>query len=437
MLKSFSLHNFKSFRQATLYLQPLTVLIGANASGKSNALEGLQLLSWLAQGRRLADLLSALRDEELALRGALPQLCNSAAEGSTFELGCTVAGARSTLQLELELRPNGDGGPSLICESLRDDVSSSQLPLYHVVDPRPGEPGLTVEYNNFARGGKKPRITCTDQQAVFTQLATPARFGANHPKSQKVIPAATQAVHEALDRILVLDPSPRRMRGYSHQLERELRSDGANVSAVLFNLCARQGLQSEVLAFVQSLPEQRIKAIDFVKTPRDEVMVRLRETFGSEHRDCEAALLSDGTLRVLAVAAALLSVPEGSVVVIEEIDNGLHPSRAENLLQRITATAERRNLSVLLTTHNPALLDAVPTAALPHVTACYRDPEHGDSRLVRLQDLPRYPELMARGTLGHLVTEGILDRYLKTNDSEDDRQRRNLAWLEDLKQQTA
>ena len=46
MLTSFTLENFKSFREpATLPLAPLTMLAGANASGKSNLVEALRLLS--------------------------------------------------------------------------------------------------------------------------------------------------------------------------------------------------------------------------------------------------------------------------------------------------------------------------------------------------------------------------------------------------------
>ena len=42
----------------------------------------------------------------------------------------------------------------------------------------------------------------------------------------------------------------------------------------------------------------------------------------------DARLLSDGTLRMLAVVTALETVPTGSRIIIEEFDNGLHPSRA-------------------------------------------------------------------------------------------------------------
>jgi len=64
-------------------------------------------------------------------------------------------------------------------------------------------------------------------------------------------------------------------------------------------------------------------------------MVRLTETFGGRAELRDGAVLSDGTLRALAIAAAVLSVTEGSLVVIEEIDNGVHPSRAKLLLDTL------------------------------------------------------------------------------------------------------
>jgi predicted ATPase len=160
---------------------------------------------------------------------------------------------------------------------------------------------------------------------------------------------------------------------------------------------------------IQSLPEQVIDGLDFLFGPRDEVMVRLAETFGNTRRYCEAALLSDGTLRVLAIAAAMLSAPVGSLVVIEEIDNGVHPNRAKHLLTSIRDIAERRKLRVLLSTHNPALMDALPDAALGDVVFCYRNPESGDSHLVRLGEIYDFPSLISQGPLGQLVTAGVVD----------------------------
>ena len=92
-------------------------------------------------------------------------------------------------------------------------------------------------------------------------------------------------------------------------------------------------------------------------------------------------LLSDGTLRVLAIAAALLSAPEGSTVVIEEVDNGVHPSRAKQLLATMRQQADARNVRLLLSTHNPALMDALPDLSLGDVVFCYRSKMTGDSQL--------------------------------------------------------
>jgi len=51
MIKQVTFENWKSFRKATLFLDPLTVLIGTNASGKSNVLEGLAFLSRVVNGQ--------------------------------------------------------------------------------------------------------------------------------------------------------------------------------------------------------------------------------------------------------------------------------------------------------------------------------------------------------------------------------------------------
>ena len=96
--------------------------------------------------------------------------------------------------------------------------------------------------------------------------------------------------------------------------------------------------------------------------------------------------------------------------MIEEIDNGVHPSRAEQLLGQLSRVAKRRRLRVVISSHNPALLDALPEEAVPDVVFCYRHPESGASELKRLQDIPDYPELIAQGAVGGLMTHGIIDK---------------------------
>lgn len=217
---------------------------------------------------------------------------------------------------------------------------------------------LAIEYNNFQRGGVKPTIEGSALQPVFTQLTTGARFAEKHDHTQQGDFPTQQEALRSHSKASCSWIRPRLMRGYSHPLERQLRPDGANVSSVLREVMAGPE-QHAVLHFVRALPEREITGIDFLETPRGEVMVQVEETLaGSPWR--EAAVLSDGTLRVLAIVAALLSAEPGTTVIIEEIDNGLHPPRIGRILELVREFAERRQLQVLVTTHNPALLDSVP-----------------------------------------------------------------------------
>jgi predicted ATPase len=162
-------------------------------------------------------------------------------------------------------------------------------------------------------------------------------------------------------------------------------------------------------------------------------MVELEETFGDDGNKFDATLLSDGTLRVLSIAAAILSAPKGTLVVIEEIDNDVHPSRAKILLKNISSAAQQRGLNVLISSHNPALLDAVPDESVPNVVFCYRDIIYGSSTLIRLRDAPDYPGLIAQGTVGHLMTGGLIERFIKNYPGSEKRKRMAEAWLEDLR----
>ena len=431
MLTAFKLNNFKSFQdEAVLPLGgALTVLIGANAAGKSNVLEALRLLSWLASGNKLGAIQREVNRADKVVRGRVPDLFRRGE--LRFALGCQVhdAAGDSSLSMALELR-----GDDLHIVAEHMDTGTG-VPLYDMDQPSQSELATEagVAYNNFSKGGNKPHIKVTDQMAVFAQLDSPASFHANHRKAQQEIPKVCKAYQALLSNVLFLDPVPARMRDFSFLADKRLGGDGANLSSVLYQLWCEGELRGELISFIQSLPEQDITGLDFLKGPRGDVMVQLIETFSGTPRRFEAALLSDGTLRVLAIAAAMLSAPEGSLVVIEEIDNGVHPSRARHLLERIQAVAERRNLRVLLSTHNPAMLDALPDKAVPDVVFCYRDTRSGDSRLVRLGSLPDAPELFIQDSLGHLMTSGALDRFVKTHPGPEARKQQARAWLAALR----
>ena len=429
MLTKVTIENFRSFRDATLVLQPLTVVIGANASGKSNAIEALRLLSWLAQGNRL-DSDPFTTNGYRFLRGGPDQLPYWGETHFTFDCetthphwntySITLASLDDKLRITAEELGSSHSEPPLFATKPWEEHTGKELRT-QIKGARPREKPLEASF--------------TDQVAVLVQSQNLPRFD-DAPGNLPEVRAVAAQYEAWLSAFVFLDAHPAAMRGYSRKSASQLASDGGNLSGVLYNLCLDPQTKAEILDLVSILPEQAITDIGFIETPRDEVMVQLTETFGSLTLETDVTLLSDGTLRVLAVVAAVLSAPEGGLVVVEELDAGVHPSRARALLSRLITVSERRGVRILTTSHDPALLDAVPDDALGGVVLCLRDPDSGASDLLRLADIPRYPELIAQGPLGQLMTRGVIERVVKDRTSPEERRQRNLTWLEDLRTRT-
>lgn len=486
MLKQILLKNFKSYRDQALPLAPLTLMIGANASGKSNAIEAFRFLSWLSGGQKLSVIQQHLDDSDQVLRGQSKDFGYLGAQ--QFTLGCMLDVEAAKLEAKADwlnagvdieyywrngldeedmherqqlLNPTGEfldepvfpifpfyqlewSNFEVTLEARSNELHIIQeqiichmgdvevFPLYCVAKSSEGlGSDIRVAYNNFKRGKNKPQITCTDQIAVMCQLESPATFAYEHFRSKKEIPATIKYFQIFLENTLFLDPVPSLMRGDSFT-EKKLRGNCSNLSGVLHYLWQDKENQEVILQFIQSLPEQDVKDLQFFEDRRGRVTLELVESFGGKDRAWSVELLSDGTLRVLAIAAAVLSAPEGSTVVLEEVDNGIHPSRAHHLLTTMQNEAKRRNIRLLLTTHNPALMDALPDEALGDVVFCYRDSQEGDSRLVRLSDLDDYVGLVMQGPLGELVTNGVVDRFVKFPLAPEAKKQNALDWLERL-----
>jgi predicted ATPase len=430
MLNSILIENFKSYKSQRLPLAPLTLMIGANASGKTNAIEAFRFLSWVVGGEKLSTIKNRINDSERIFRGDVRDLVYQGEE--TFTLGADVGGEWDDYQLTF--KPNING-LEIWHESLKSKTKNEVM--LEVVDFGKDGTQLPAFYNHSSsrKNSKTPNhlSSFNNQRTALSQIQLiPTQNDLfadeyNQITYSEVAPAR-QNIENTLGNVFFFDLIPSAMRGESYP-EIQLRNTGANLAGVLYTLWLQNSKQAHILEFIQSLPEQDIKALKFYEDHRGRVELALIETFGHQDQEQSIELLSDGTLRVLAIAAALLSAPEGSTVVIEEVDNGVHPSRAKQLLTTMREHAERRNLRLLLSTHNPALMDALPDEALGDVVFCYRDPNDGDSRLVRLSDLDDYMGLVMQGSLGQLVTRGIVDRFVKNPVTPEEKKQKALDWL--------
>lgn len=420
MITELQLENWKSYEKATLFIDPLSVLVGTNASGKSNALDALLLLNRAASGIMLT---SALQGDgvQIPLRGGIEWAARR--PGSIFALAVTCRADDLTdyeYRLEGSIREN------------RCDLHAEQL--------------TRVKYRLGKNGVRKSQVgniklfrtdACTDDSPTIVarlyneKQGSPRQLSRAHSvlfqlvgqKLRQEIQDGVNLVIAALRDIFILDPIPSHMRGYSPLSER-LESDARNIAGVLAALPKEKQLEIEAVLtrYASKLPERDIRRVyaETVGRFNSDAMLYCEEYWRDEGETptVDARGMSDGTLRFLAILTALLTRPKSSLLVIEEVDNGLHPSRARLLLDMLKAVGMQRGVDVLVTTHNPALLDAMGNEMVPFITVANRDPSTGHSVLTLLESVAQLPKLLAQGPLGRLSSQGLIEQSITSAQTE-------------------
>ena len=88
MISKFIYKKFKCYEEAELSIEYLTTLIGTNSSGKTNAIEGMMILSEVATGMDLTTVLEGSKSNNGGIRGGGRGCCRKG--NDTFTLGCII-----------------------------------------------------------------------------------------------------------------------------------------------------------------------------------------------------------------------------------------------------------------------------------------------------------------------------------------------------------
>jgi len=76
---------------------------------------------------------------------------------------------------------------------------------------------------------------------------------------------------------------------------------------------------------------------------------------------------------------------------------------------------KQRNIDILITTHNPALMDELGIEMIPFIQVIHRSNEKGTSVITLLEDLKNLPKLLAHGSLGTLTSKGEIEKSISEN----------------------
>lgn len=415
MIKELRLKHWKSFDEATLYIDPLTIIIGANASGKSNTLDALTFLHRISSGIGIFQAING--DANLpALRGGMEWVCLKPNRRFSLEILTDGLNSQCDYRYHLTVEVNSTKAEVLREELIKVDYRKRSDPIEKSLFNANQETGILGIPVYFATGtqGRGKRIDLNRTHAILSQTETLAL--------RKDVLEASRYVLSQLQKVFVFDPIPSHMRDYS-PLSDQLSADGANIAGVLAGLETprRESVEHTLTGYLKALPEKDIQRVwtETVGKFNADAMLYCEEGWSATTtHEIDARGMSDGTLRYLGIVAALLTREPGSLLVIEEVDNGLHPSRSHVLLDMLQTLGKERSIDVLVTTHNPALLDAAGAPMVPFITVAHRDQVTGASELKQLEDLQQLPKLLAFGNVGKLSSEGRIESALKLEDQQ-------------------
>jgi predicted ATPase len=347
MLTRLRARGFKSLRELEIELPRLTVLFGPNASGKSNVLEAAHMLSRCSTERTLSDAFDAsLRGYPLEAfsfgEDGLPGVLRRPSLGAELEADLEAQGDAYRYRLRVEIQP-GSGGLSVQDEHL-------------VRLDRRGEPRESPRIERVADAlhvRQKSRPGRPLQEPVgrsFTCLSDPRFHGDQYSAITRC-----RAEFEAW-RIYYLDPRVAMRAARPPADVRDIGALGEDIAPFLYRLRAERPKHYDAVR----------RAVGSVIPSVDDVTIELDERRGTldiqvmEHGcSYSSRVVSEGTLRVLALCAIVVNPWVQGLVGFEEPENGVHPRRLDLIAQMLVSLASSPGRQVVVTTHSPLFCSAV------------------------------------------------------------------------------
>ena len=396
--------NYRGFRDARLPLEGLTFLVGRNGAGKTTLVDAL---SFVREALTLS-LPTALvkRDGigEVRSRFAGPGEFLSVA--LVFGIVSSTHGRSRTLSV-----PNGFDGPvagtsgrclygfSLAADgTVVREVCRSTIP--GIPEFRRDASGIRVDAPFPMRPTVDPELLLLPLLAGGEALIPGARILRTSGEATTAGATEWSLLRDSLVNLAVSEPDPRVIRQPSPvQALVPLERDGRNLGDVLESL-SQNGFAPRLARIGERL-ERICGGISRVYTSTEAGYRRIlfEQVMKGQSQTFRAASMSNGTLRALAILAALEQRAWPSLLCVEEIEDAVHPGALAVLLQAAEEATEpdpdghRPPFDVLITTHSTEVL-SLPQASGERIRVVVsRDGEstvHGLARGV--MDLLEPPE---------------------------------------------
>lgn len=401
MITRIEIDGFKSFVDFSLDLPPFLALVGPNSSGKSNLFDALEYLKQDMAGWESA-LLSARR-------GRPQELFHRVAKGRPIER--FLISVDSFVPTEYGLLGIRASAGAVLEERVYQDRNDATIRDTAIHTPVAFSNALRV-----LRGEEMP-----DSWSVFRPIVD-SGFAAFKQHGSIPDVAVRARLHEVEARLHELSswrfvsPAPLRMRSrWPTADDGALDESGKNIAAVLGRLAGTEHFDDIIIDISSLIPGVAGLNVDLDEHRQEWSFDVIFDDEGA----VPSTLLSDGTLRVLAILTMLHDPKSAGTLLIEEIETGLHPSRLKELLRRIrqrvssTYEPDAQLRQVIVTSHSPVVVSELygtaPDSLMFMDTVARVDPENE-----RVSRVTRALPVRSSGERGTYVSPRQIRQYLGT-----------------------
>ena len=388
MLKRIKIQGYKSLVDLEVNLKPLSVFVGPNASGKSNFLDALQLLSRMATCQTLEDAfdppyrghpLESFTFGDEGIKTLLEKERVSFSIEVDVQLSTTVID--SVNQRIQKIRETAEKGG----QNVNNPVSRRLLPVrekylrYRIeieMLPKLGILRVADEYLAALTAAgelnqkRKPFLEQIDNRLHLRME------GQSHPLyyeryldfsvlSKSHYPPHyphLTAMQEELANWLTFYLEPREQMRLPNPVKavHDIGPMGEDLAAFLNTLQARNKQQFESVEKSLHAMIPSITGIDVSVNELGEVELDLCE--GEKH--ISARVLSEGTLRILGILALVSAKEPPTLIGFEEPENGIHPRRIQRIARFLETRMILEDTQFIVTTHSSLLPDLIPAESL-------------------------------------------------------------------------
>jgi len=362
-IKTIRVKNFKSFKDVEVHLGNFNVLIGANASGKSNFIQIIQFLR---------DIQRHGLDNAISLQGGPEYLTN------------LNIGTRENLSAEVVVLGDSYTEWVLIGESRSADSSL-------VLEPRESRYCFTVGYHKNGGGFDivGERLSVKGEICVVPGSGTGSEQRQGHgeivivreggrPSANVTLPeglsldqyeVVPRMSPDILGRLLFLQYAPFSSgvimedvaiydfdpklpkKGTPITGKAELEEDGSNLAIVLKRIMEDESARRNLTNLLQYLLPY-VADLDVERFADKSLLFSLREKF-AENKPVPASSISDGTINVAALIVALY-FERKPIAIFEEPERNVHPHLISRIVGMMKEASQLKQ--IIVTTHNPEVV---------------------------------------------------------------------------------